>query len=200
MAYTGYGVGATAIGCGLLKNSAAAHAANPWLLLGGSIALIVGTHMVDYHTQFPLKLAMYSGFCGLTAVTLVPLISMSASAAVFDACLATGVSMASLATIAYNAPSEQFLMWGGALSMACGGMLGVSILSMMYPGSSALFNIWLYGGLALTGGLVLYRTQNIIHCAKTQPQFDPINHSIGLYLDAVNMFIRFLMIFNNNKK
>mmetsp|Transcript_18999 Transcript_18999/g.26335 ORF Transcript_18999/g.26335 Transcript_18999/m.26335 type:complete len:185 (-) Transcript_18999:107-661(-) len=183
-----------------MRNSMAALNANPWLLLGGSLALLVGTHMTDYHTAFPLKMALYTGFCGLTAVTLVPLIQMSAMAVIYDAALATGVSMASLATIAYNAPSEQFLMWGGALSLACGGMLGVSILSMLYPGSAALYNIWLYGGLGLTGALVLFRTQNIIHSAKTQQKFDPINHSIGLYLDAVNMFVRFLMIFGNNRK
>ena len=172
---------------------------NPWLLLAGSIGCLVGTHMTDYHEAYPLKLAFYTMFVGCTGVTLIPLIQMSSAALIADAALATGLSMASLATVAYMAPSEQFLMWGGGLSMACGGMFAVSMLGMFYPGSSALYNIWLYGGLVLSGGLVLYRTQNIIQSAKTDYKYDPIGHSVGIYLDAVNIFVRMLMILQGNK-
>lgn len=101
---------------------------------------------------------MFTGFTGCMALTMLPLIQMSALSVITDAALATGVSMSALATIAYNAPSEQFLMWGGALGLGCGAMMGISILSMLWPSNPALFNIWLYGGLALTGGLVLFRT------------------------------------------
>lgn len=91
-------------------------------------------------------------------MAILPLVQMSAAAAVADAALATGLSMSSLAGIAYMAPSEQFLNWGGALSMACMGMMAVSMMSMFNPGSKALFNIWLWGGLGLTGALTLYHT------------------------------------------
>ena len=56
---------------------------------------------------------------------------------------------------------------GGVLAIGLGGMLGVSIMSMFNPGSAALYNIWLYGGLALFSGFVLYDTQMILQRAKT---------------------------------
>ena len=55
----------------------------------------------------------------------------------------------------------------------------------------------------MTGALTLYRTQKIIYNAKTQYKFDPITESVGIYLDAINMFQRILMILmmnKNNKK
>jgi len=117
-----------------------------------------------------------------------------------DAAIATGVTMGSLGLVAYNAPSEQFLNWGGPLAVGLGGMLGVSLLSMMYPGSPALTNIWLYGGLALFSAFVLYDVQKVMHRAKTQKVYDPISGSIGIYLDAINIFVRFAMILGGSKK
>lgn len=90
-------------------------------------------------------------------------------------------------------------MWGGGLSMACMGMMAISVMGMFYPNSAALYNVWLYGGLALSGGLVLFRTQHIIHQAKTQYKYDPIGNAMGIYLDAVNIFIRFILILQNSK-
>lgn len=119
---------------------------------------------------------------------------------IYDALIATGVTMGSLGAVAYNAPSEQFLNWGGPLALGLGGMLGISLLSMLYPGSPALRSIWLYGGLALFSAFVLYDTQKIIHSAKTQQHFDPVNQSLSIYMDAINLFVRFVMIFGGGNK
>lgn len=108
--------------------------------------------------------------------------------------------MTSLAMIAYNAPSEQFLMWGGGLSVASMAMFAVAMGSMFFPQSRALHNIWLWGGLGLTSMFTLYKTQAIIYMAKTQQKFDPLANSLGIYMDAVNFFVRFLMIFGGNRK
>ena len=89
---------------------------------------------------------------------------------------------------------------GGALAIGLGGMLGVSILSMFNPASPALYNIWMYGGLGLFSLFVLYDTQMILQRAKTMQNFDPIGNSIHIYMDAVQIFIRFAMIFGNNRK
>ena len=124
---------------------------------------------------------------------------MSAASAVADAALATGLSMTALSATAYYAPSEQFLNWGGALSIASAGMLFVSVASMFSP-SRGLFNIWLWGGLGLTGAFTLYDTQAILYRAKTMAKYDPLGNSIGIYLNAINFFVRFLMIFNGRKK
>lgn len=140
----------------------------PWALLGCTIACYLGAHAFDYQSQFPLKLMAYTAMTGCMGLSILPMIQMSTMAVVADAALATGLSMSSLAGIAYMAPSEQFLQWGGALSMACMGMMAVSMMGMFNPASKALFNIWLWGGLGLTGALTLYNTQAIMMQAKTQ--------------------------------
>jgi FtsH-binding integral membrane protein len=33
-----------------------------------------------------------------------------------------------------------------------------------------------------------------------QPKFDPINESLSIYLDCINIFVRMLMIMNGGKK
>lgn len=182
-----------------LRNSMRWANMSPIPLFIASLMFLVGTHMTDYEVNKPLKLFLYTGFCFSTAITLLPLIQMSAAAAITDAILATGCTMGTLGAIAYNAPSEQFLMWGGALGIGCGAMIGVSLLSIFYPGSPALYNIWMYGGLALFGAFTLYDTQKIIYLAKTQMRYDPVSNALGIYLDAINLFVRFLMIFGNNR-
>jgi len=71
--------------------------------------------------------------------------------------------------------------------MGLGALIGINLLSIFYP-SPALFNMWLYGGLFLFGALVLYDTQKIIYNAKMKRVFDPLNESLGIYLDAINLF------------
>jgi hypothetical protein len=44
------------------------------------------------------------------------------------------------------------------MAIGLGLMLGVSLLSILYPGNPAIRNIYLYGGLVLFGGLTLYDT------------------------------------------
>lgn len=39
----------------------------------------------------------------------------------------------------------------------------------------------------------------MIYHAKTEYKFDPIGESVGIYLDAVNIFVRLIMILQNNK-
>ncbi|VDP53084.1 unnamed protein product [Schistosoma mattheei] len=74
---------------------------------------------------------------------------------------------------------------------------------------SGLASISLYGGLLLFSGFLLYDTQHVIRRAESHPPpnfylptnkgfqnpealkpFDPINNSIRILLDAVNIFVR----------
>ena len=45
-------------------------------------------------------------------------------------------------------------------------------------------------------GFVLYDVQKIILAAEQDEMipFDPINHSIGIYMDTINLFIRIAQI------
>jgi FtsH-binding integral membrane protein len=151
----------------LLRNNMRVLNMSPWAMLGLSIASLVGTYMCDYETNFALKTLCFGGFISSMSLSMLPLIHMYSMPVIYDALIATGVTMGSLGVVAYNAPSEQFLNWGGPLALGLGGMLGVSLLSIAYPHSPALYNIYLYGGLALFSAFVLYDTQKILHRAKT---------------------------------
>ena len=49
---------------------------------------------------------MWGGFVSTIGLSMVPLISMAGMPILIDAMFATGISMAALAAIAYNAPTE----------------------------------------------------------------------------------------------
>lgn len=99
---------------------------------------------------------MWGGWMALTGLSMVPLVAMAGMPIVYDAMFATGFTVGGLGMVAYNAPSEQFLQWGGALGMGLAGMMGIGIASMLWPHSPALYNIYLYGGLLLFSAFVLY--------------------------------------------
>ena len=198
LGYFGGGLALTGCMVGAFRNSALAYA-NPWLILGLSLGTMFGTILTNYQTQPVLKHAFWLSFMGTMGLSMVPLINMASMPIIYDALFATGFTMAGLGLVAYNAPSEQFLKWGGALGMCCAGMIGLSLVQMFWP-SPALFNIWLYGGLVLFSAFTLYDVQKLIHAAKTKNQWDPISESLGLYLDAIILFERFLIIFMGNSK
>ena len=92
---------------------------------------------------------------------------------------------------------------GGPLAMGLGVVFMASLGSAFLPASTALGaglqSISLYGGLVLFSGFMLYNTQKIIHRAENHSRYgmqkyDPVNNSIGIYMDTVNIFIRIAMI------
>lgn len=89
----------------MLRNSKLAYM-NPWLLLIGTIGLMIGTMSVNHETQPVLKHALYAGFITSMALSMVPLINMCAMPVIYDALFATGFTMGGLGLVAYNAPSE----------------------------------------------------------------------------------------------
>merc|ERR1712228_589003 len=108
-----------------------------------------------------------------------------------------------LTTVAVTAPSDKFLYMGGPLAMGLGVVFMASIGSAFLPPTTALgagmASISLYGGLVLFSGFMLYNTQKIIHRAENHSRYgmqkyDPVNNSIGIYMDTVNIFVRIAMI------
>jgi FtsH-binding integral membrane protein len=58
----------------------------------------------------------------------------------------------------------------------------------------SLYSLSIYGGLVLFSMLLLYDTQRIVKKAETSMHFDPVNESIAIYLDTLNIFIRIATI------
>lgn len=87
--------------------------------------------------------------------------------------------------------------------MGFGAVFMASIGSAFLPPTTALgaglYSFSLYGGLVLFSGFMLYNTQKIVHRAEHHPyygmqKYDPINNSMGIYMDTINIFIRIAQI------
>lgn len=111
--------------------------------------------------------------------------------------------MGSLAFVGATAKQEKYLYLGGPL------LAGVAIVALsglaplVLPATAArtlMFteNLWLYGGLAVFGGFTLYDIQKILHHARLAERGiiakDPVNESISLELDFINIFVRMVQI------
>jgi len=92
---------------------------------------------------------------------------------------------------------------GGPLAIGLGGVFAASIGSMFLPPTTVLgaglYSIALYGGLVIFSGFLLYDTQRIVRAAETHSpyssrRFDPVNASISIYMDTINIFIRMATI------
>ena len=83
-----------------------------------------------------------------------------------------------------------------------------SVGSVLLPATavravSVMHNVSLYGGLVVFSGLVLWDTKKIIAHAENVSdarQLSPINESLGIYLDFINLFVRILAIMENRRR
>lgn len=110
--------------------------------------------------------------------------------------------------IAKAAPDQAFLNWKGPLALVSSTITITSLTALFFPASSfALFahDLSLYGGLALSCGVLIYYTQKLVEDAKNKTiSFDPINKSLKLNFTIFDIFLRTALIIwkqqNSNQK
>lgn len=171
-----------------------------------SLAAIIGTGMlaqgIEYKEGFGPKQMAWLLHAGVMGAMIAPLCILGGPILTRAAWYTAGV-VGGLSTIAICAPSDKFLYMGGPLAMGLGVVFCSSLGSMFLPPTTALgaglYSISLYGGLLLFSAFLLYDTQRIIAQAERYPvnpehhgvrPYDPINSSISIYLDTINIFIR----------
>lgn len=172
----------------------------------GSLAALVASSMlvqsIPYEPGFGIKQMAWAGHCGILGAILAPL-SMFGGPAIIRAATYTAGIVGGLSAIAVCAPSERFLVSTAPLSIGLGFVVASSIGSMFLPPTSriglGLYGIALYGGLIVFSGLLVYDTQKTIKKAELHPAYsmapyDPINNSLHIYMDIMNIFIRMLQI------
>jgi FtsH-binding integral membrane protein len=170
--------------------------------LGGSL----GSYMLCVSVPYENTLMKHSAwllFSGAWGMFLAPAVMMG-GALVTRAAIYTAGTVAGLTITAACAPSDKFLTWAGPLSLGLGAVCVASLGSMFLGPMSSLgmgmYSFSLYGGLLVFGGFMLYDTQKIIKVAETQPHYDPVNESLGIYMDTINIFIRILMILSSSSR
>jgi len=208
-AYFGASLGLTAAtAVGIFRTPALFNivASGGLIAMGVSIAAMIGTGMIarsiPYEEGFGTKQLAWAAHCAVLGAVVAPICILGGPLLTRAAWYTAGM-VGGLSTVALCAPSEKFLYMGGPLAMGFGVIFASSIASAFLPPTTALgagvYSIALYGGLILFGGFILYDTQKIIYKAERNQGFgmqryDPINASMGIYTDTVNIFIRIAQI------
>lgn len=174
-----------------------------------TIAAMVGSSMlvqaIPYQEgTFGAKQLAWMGHAAIIGAVIAPLALLGGPVMIRAAMYTCGV-VGGLSTVAACAPSEKFLTMAGPLAIGFGVVFAASIGTWFLPPTTALgagmYSIAMYGGLLLFSAMLLYDTQRIIKKAETHPApgygyppFDPVNASLSIYMDTINIFIRLAMI------
>lgn len=167
-----------------------------------SLASLITTLVVDKESV-KTKHVAWAIFNGTMGVMLSPLGFLNPVLIAQAAAISLGVG--GLLTLgAFMAPDREFLKWEGPLMTALTTLCVASTVAIFFPNSAFAYGVdraSLYGGLVLFSGLLMCSTQRLIDEAERKPyRFDPINSSISIYLDTMNLFIRILRILAENKR
>merc|ERR550534_1509737 len=175
-----------------------------FIAMGVSIAAMIGSSMVarsiPYTPGVGAKQAAWLAHCAVVGAVIAPICLLGGPILTRAAWYTAGM-VSGLSTVAVCAPSDKFLYMGGPLAMGLGIVFCASLGSAFLPPTTAmgagLYSVAMYGGLILFGAFLLYDTQKIIYKAERHPQqgygapaFDPINASMSIYMDTINIFIR----------
>ncbi|KAK8136018.1 hypothetical protein PG984_003958 [Apiospora sp. TS-2023a] len=179
---------------------------NPWAVAIGGLALsfgtMIGTRMTDPDNYVP-KYALWTAFNATQAAFVAPLLVMAPPALIARAGLYTMAMMGSISFVGATAKQEKYMYIGGPLLAGAGIVMVSGLAPLVLPVTAARTlaftqNIWLYGGLAVFGGFTLYDVQKVLHHARMAERGimkkDPVNESISLELDFLNIFIRMVQI------
>jgi len=178
------------------------------------IGLQIGTRAVPFESE-GLNLAkhgMWAAHAAFMGFMLAPMVAMYGEV-VAQAALYTGGITAGISAIGWTAPSNEYLKMWGPFSMIAGCVFIAAMASPFFnpvtPAGGALFSLVLWGGLCISGVGMFMSTQRMIAQAEQHPApsqwsqgraFDPINASLGVYVDMIMMFQRLLFILGSNRR
>lgn len=179
---------------------------NPWVVGIGGIALSIGSMMatraIDPDNYIP-KYACWAVFNATQAALVAPLMTMAPPALLARAGLYTLAMMGSISIVGATAKQDKYMYIGGPL-LAGAAIVAVSGFAPLVLPATAVRtlafteNLWLYGGLAVFGGFTLYDVQKVLYHARAAQRGiikeDPVNESISLELDFLNIFVRMVQI------
>ncbi|KAK0661662.1 inhibitor of apoptosis-promoting Bax1-domain-containing protein [Cercophora samala] len=179
---------------------------NPWVVGIGGLALSIGSMMatrsIDPDNYVP-KYAFWTLFNATQAAFVAPLMVMAPPALLARAGLYTAAMMGSISIVGATAKQDKYLYLGGPL-LAGAAIVAVSGFAPLVLPATAVRtlavteNLWLWGGLAVFGGFTLYDVQKVLHHARMAERGlikrDPVNESISLELDFLNIFVRMVQI------
>lgn len=186
---------------------------NGWMSMLGTFAVMIGsgaiTQSLPYSPGLGGKQLAWAVHCAIMGAVVAPLCFLGGPVLTRAALYTSGI-VGGLSTLAVCAPSDQFLYMGGPLAIGLGFVFASSLASMFLPPTTmlgaGLASMSLYGGLVVFSGFLLYDTQRIVRYAESYPEylvqrpFDPVNASLSIYMDTLNIFIRIATILAGNSQ
>lgn len=172
------------------------------IVIGSCISLIA-TVMIDKENTKAKHVAW--GIFNITmGMSLAPLGYLNQKIVAQAAAISLGLGGA-LTLTAFLAPDKRFLEWEGPLMASLSTISIASFVACFFPNSAFAYGVdrvSLYGGLLIFSGLLMSSTQRLMEEAEKQSDknFDPINSSLNIYLDGMNIFVRILRILLENNK
>jgi len=149
---------------------------------------------------FRQNLLLAVGF--MLGAGIAPLVLSSTPGVVFAALLGTSTIFGGFSLAALKAKRQSMLYLGGILGGGLLCLIAASLASIFLPMLGvtspallgALYNVNIYGGLALFSLYIAYDTQNMIEMYKAG-NHDHIIPAANMFLNLFQIFIRLLEIF-----
>eukprot|EP01083_Nonionella_stella_P084804 234827_1 len=171
-----------------------------WMPSVALIGIIFWIQMDSNKTNYGKRIGLLCAFGYLQGMVIAPLIELTLE---IDASILTTAFVAALSVFvcfsasALLAKRRSYLYIGGFLSSCVTFMALLSLMNIFWR-STVIFDIRLYGGLAMFCLYILYDTQMIVEKASLG-DYDIVGHAINLYIDLVAVFIRILIILLKNR-
>lgn len=148
------------------------------------------TQNINYSKNKSLyRTLLFALFNTNVAISISPLLNYMGKDIMTKAFILTGGCFSGLGLYSYFCKGKKYLNYGGILGGCMGAMVAVGFANMFLR-IPIMYDIWLYGGLGVFLGYILYDLKNVRMKAKRAINFDPILESLTLYTDFVSVFMR----------
>jgi len=147
-----------------------------------------------------MRVGFLLGFAFFSGLGMGPLLDMAVAInpqIIVTAFIGTSVVFASFSIAAMTAQRGQWLYLGGTLMTLLSTLLLLSMANI-FLGSRLIFQVYLYLGLFLMCGFVLYDTQLIIEKRRSGDK-DFVIHSVDLFIDFIGIFRRLVIILSEKE-
>lgn len=140
----------------------------------------------------------FFGFCqGLAIGPLLSLALYVNPGIIFNAAAGAVAVFLSFSLSALLSQRRSFMFLSGVLGSAMSCLLCLRLGSFFFGRSAGLYNLELYGGLMVFAGYVIFDTQMIVERAGAG-DFDEVRHSLDLFVNLIQIFVRILVILIKN--
>jgi len=152
-------------------------------------------------TRMGLLLA-FAFFSGLGTGPLLDMAIRINPSIIPNAFMLSGMIFACFSGAALFAPDGQYLYLGGTLMSGLSALFWMGLMNLFFQ-SQLIFQVYLWGGLLLFCGFIMWDTQVIIEKRKRGDR-DFIKHSLDLFIDFMQVFRRVIILLmqkeDGNKK